>query len=303
MSWSDELTELKNVLADLYPEKERSFTVVDEAQIPRDNIRFSDIAIDNWHGILLEAERRGQVKSLTDVALRAYPENEALARAASAYLSRPPGPLEPVRNQLTRRPAALIAGALLVIAIAAAIIWMRGQEPAVLWRTDFSDTSRWFFTSLPGKQVVQPVAEGADNPENPCHENCLLRFYPPGGDDVAEARRQPMDDVPLSDACTVQFRVRPNLRDGAKLGAEKSDGSFFVTQGNERLAVAIAPEIGDQSLNAWQPITLELHNLRGLRTNAPYERDVPVGNIGFQFRLDENGSSIDVDDLAFVACA
>ncbi len=303
MSWSDELTQLQSVLADLYPEKERSFTVVDEAQIPRDHIRFSDIAVDNWHGILLEAERRDQVKALTDVAMRAYPENENLAQAARAYLSRPRGRIDRLREQATHSPAALIAGALLVVAIAAAIIWMRGQEPAVLWRTDFSDTSRWLFSSLPGRQLVQPIAEGADNPADPCHENCLLRFYPPGGDDAAEARRQPMNDVPLADACAVQFRVRLTMRDGASLGADKTDSAFFVTQGNERLAVAIAPRIGDQNLKDWQPIAFELYNLRGLRTNAPYERSAPVENIGFQFRLDEGGSTIDVDDLAFLACA
>jgi hypothetical protein len=89
MSWSPELTRLERALANLYPEPDRSARVAVQAGLLREQIPFKAAGIDNWHGILVEAERQGRVERLIEVVRTEYGENDAFVQAAQGYLQRP----------------------------------------------------------------------------------------------------------------------------------------------------------------------------------------------------------------------
>ncbi len=82
MGWNENLTPLNYVLAGLYPSLEDSHRIVDEAGIPRAFVPWRARAIDNWHEILYEADNRGQVIDVIRAALKQYPDNPALVKAA-----------------------------------------------------------------------------------------------------------------------------------------------------------------------------------------------------------------------------
>src|SRR5687768_14347804 len=90
MNWTPELTELRDVLAGLYPEPNRSIRIADETGLPREHVAFHHAAIENWHAILIAAERRGRVAALIEVVRAEYRigENDAFDKAARSYLDR-----------------------------------------------------------------------------------------------------------------------------------------------------------------------------------------------------------------------
>lgn len=92
MAWNDELTQLNDVLAGLYFMTRDSLRVVDNAGLPKAHIAFRDKAIDNWHQILLEADRRGKVADLIDAALKDYPDDPFLLQAKEGRLAAVRGP-------------------------------------------------------------------------------------------------------------------------------------------------------------------------------------------------------------------
>jgi hypothetical protein len=82
MDWEGStLVHLGDVLAELYPTRESSYRVVEEAGLDRTRIRFNDAAVLNWFNILQYAKHQGQVLDILDFALQEYPRNELLRRA------------------------------------------------------------------------------------------------------------------------------------------------------------------------------------------------------------------------------
>src|SRR3989442_6259437 len=98
MQWGANLTNLKDVLADLYPFKEDSVKVVRDAGMRLSTIRFNDRATTNWAEILDEADKHGKVRNIIEAALREYPEDPFLLSAQKGTLT-PAKPL--VSNDFT----------------------------------------------------------------------------------------------------------------------------------------------------------------------------------------------------------
>jgi V8-like Glu-specific endopeptidase len=92
MPWDKNLTNLNYVLADLYPLQDQSIAVVDKALLPKAHIRFQPAAIDNWHEILDQAEKRGKIQSIISIARKDYPENPFLEQAEKGNLNVAQGP-------------------------------------------------------------------------------------------------------------------------------------------------------------------------------------------------------------------
>lgn len=82
MSRRSTLGALCDLLADLYPSKEDSWRIVDRASLSSKRIQFRDSAVDNWHEILLEADRRHRVVALVEVAKQQYSERSTELEAA-----------------------------------------------------------------------------------------------------------------------------------------------------------------------------------------------------------------------------
>lgn len=100
MAWDENLTNLNDVLAGLYPLTTDSIRIVDDAGLPKVLIAFQPRAIDNWHAILDEANKRGKVSDLIRVARKDYPEDPFLKRAEEGKLASVRGPIlsEDLRN-------------------------------------------------------------------------------------------------------------------------------------------------------------------------------------------------------------
>ncbi len=63
---------LVDLLAELYDTKEKSYTVVDQANLDRGLITFSDRAVDNWNSILSEAKNQDKLEALVEAACQRY---------------------------------------------------------------------------------------------------------------------------------------------------------------------------------------------------------------------------------------
>ena len=57
MALKRSLTELRNLLAELYPDNSTALIVADDAGIQRQNIEAEGAPIQTWHSILSEAEK------------------------------------------------------------------------------------------------------------------------------------------------------------------------------------------------------------------------------------------------------
>ncbi|MDX6501473.1 MAG: hypothetical protein QOG23_4733 [Blastocatellia bacterium] len=93
MAWNENLTNLNDALSGLYPLTVDSIRIVDAAGLPRGFIAFQPRAIDNWHAILDEANKRDKVSDLIRVARQDYPDNPFLKRAEEGKLASVRGPI------------------------------------------------------------------------------------------------------------------------------------------------------------------------------------------------------------------
>jgi hypothetical protein len=93
MTWDENLTNLNDVLASLYPLVNDSFRVVDAAGLSKGLIPFQPRALDNWHAILDEANKAGKVSDVIRVARKDYPEDSFLKRAEEGKLAAVRGPV------------------------------------------------------------------------------------------------------------------------------------------------------------------------------------------------------------------
>ncbi len=87
MQWNANLTNLKDVLANLYPLKEDSIRIIRDAELNPADISFSDRARTNWSNILDEANKRSKVINIISAARRQYPENPYLISAQQGALT------------------------------------------------------------------------------------------------------------------------------------------------------------------------------------------------------------------------
>jgi len=76
---------LRNILAQLYPDEASTRRVAHDAGLSATRISFSAIAINTWHTILTEAENVNKVDALLDVVLEEYGDNPALHSTYEAY--------------------------------------------------------------------------------------------------------------------------------------------------------------------------------------------------------------------------
>jgi hypothetical protein len=78
-------TDLRNVLANLYPGIVSIRRIVDDSGFDQSRIDFASNAIDTWHSVLIMAEKTGQISALFDVVKREYGTNDELRKAYDTY--------------------------------------------------------------------------------------------------------------------------------------------------------------------------------------------------------------------------
>lgn len=76
---------LRAVLATNYSTQEDARRVVAEAGLDQAYFQFSDKAVNNWHNILTEAEKRAGLTALLQVVLEEYQTNPDVVRVVEAY--------------------------------------------------------------------------------------------------------------------------------------------------------------------------------------------------------------------------
>lgn len=78
-------TELRNVLATLYPDPSSARRIVQDAGINLSRLRLKDHAVNNWHEILNEATKQGVTKNLIDTVRQEYGSNRTFQRVIDEY--------------------------------------------------------------------------------------------------------------------------------------------------------------------------------------------------------------------------
>ena len=99
------LTFVRSTLAHLYPDETSARRVAADAELPPDRIAFSGHATNNWHAILAEAEKSGQIGAVLAVALKEYGGNQTLQAVAAMYQSGAAGAVAPASQPTTVRSA------------------------------------------------------------------------------------------------------------------------------------------------------------------------------------------------------
>ncbi|MBV7326923.1 hypothetical protein KFU94_01415 [Chloroflexi bacterium TSY] len=86
MNTSNPFTSLRTILTDLYPTENDARRVVADAGLNARNIEFSSQATNNWHAILVEAQKSSRIDVLiADVALNDYANHQELSKAYDEY--------------------------------------------------------------------------------------------------------------------------------------------------------------------------------------------------------------------------
>ncbi len=113
MAWSAWMTQLNDVLADLYPTVDESRRIVKDAAIRPGLVTFSNQALLNWFNILEEAQRQSpsigsarpeKIDGIIRAALRDRPDHDILRALASDEPAPVKGP--DIRNDITWSPDA-----------------------------------------------------------------------------------------------------------------------------------------------------------------------------------------------------
>lgn len=79
------LSELRNVLANLYSDEPSMRRIIADSALDSSRILLNSTAINNWHAILTEAEKIGQVNALLGVVEREYGSNWKFREAYYTY--------------------------------------------------------------------------------------------------------------------------------------------------------------------------------------------------------------------------
>lgn len=78
-------TNLRSILAILYPDESSIHRIIDDSGMDSLRITLDATGINNWHSVLSEAEKSGQINILLHVVEREYGSNERLQSAIDAY--------------------------------------------------------------------------------------------------------------------------------------------------------------------------------------------------------------------------
>jgi len=79
------LSNLRNILANLYPDEPSTRRIIADSTLDSSRILLNSTAINNWHSILVEAEKVGRIDALLDVIVREYGDNWKFRGACDAY--------------------------------------------------------------------------------------------------------------------------------------------------------------------------------------------------------------------------
>jgi V8-like Glu-specific endopeptidase len=90
--WNKNFTNLRNVLAGLYPNDRDARRLAEEAGLNPAYLSCADKPINYWHNIIKEAHHRDRVQAIIEAALEEYPENPWLKSAQQGNLSPIIGP-------------------------------------------------------------------------------------------------------------------------------------------------------------------------------------------------------------------
>ncbi len=77
-TWNNKLTKLRNILVDLYPNKEDGRLIVDMSGIPKGIVAFNGKSNINWLNILTEANKHNKVQNIVQIASDEFPEIDEL---------------------------------------------------------------------------------------------------------------------------------------------------------------------------------------------------------------------------------
>lgn len=93
-----ELVNLQAVLASLYRTNARALEIADQAGLPTEEIEQQARPKSTWWELLREAQRRGCLKAIIDIARAEYPTHQGLSLAASGNLTE----IEPDESEAIR---------------------------------------------------------------------------------------------------------------------------------------------------------------------------------------------------------
>ena len=82
MRWTQQLTTLRDLLANLFATRAEAELLLDEAGIPRQRVAFRETAEELWHSVLTEVDRQRRLPDLIRVAQLRYPDMPALSGTA-----------------------------------------------------------------------------------------------------------------------------------------------------------------------------------------------------------------------------
>jgi len=86
MAWNAILSQLRDVLATLYPTVQDARRLIADAELNPNFIAFDNKAINNWHNILQEAVHRSKLDAIVQAARAEYSESPELLQSWQAYL-------------------------------------------------------------------------------------------------------------------------------------------------------------------------------------------------------------------------
>jgi hypothetical protein len=90
--WTNELTELVQKLAELYPREDSATPIIDQASINKSNLNYEDKApAVRWHAIVFEAKHQDKLLNLIDEARKPYPNDETLKKLRDYFAERKNG--------------------------------------------------------------------------------------------------------------------------------------------------------------------------------------------------------------------
>jgi hypothetical protein len=85
MTGQNRFINLRNSLAALYADEASLRRLLHDAGLDVARVMLTSSALNNWHAILIEAEKSNRLTTLMELALAEYPENPALQAAVAAY--------------------------------------------------------------------------------------------------------------------------------------------------------------------------------------------------------------------------
>ena len=144
--------QLRDALAELYPEEQDAHVILSDAGVDARRITFSARTRTNWHNILTETIRQNRLNPLLEIVHKDYPDDRAFLNAYTAYLQhgsqiKPsiPLPTKTSHRTVVSKVWWIIAGVLLAIVV------------VILWRLNFIEKPETASTNTPTSMSI-PVS-------------------------------------------------------------------------------------------------------------------------------------------------